>query len=155
MLLSRFNPIVATSVATALAAVAVGSVAPLPGLAQGAPSAKGAVGTTPATERDVSIYVQLGAVNTCVLSSMKVPLDKSLPAITESIVYVLNGAHGGVIQGANNNQKLNPNQLANGTVFQMMPRIKQLCYDKLTAEDKTKVDGVITQIDNVIKQNKK
>jgi hypothetical protein len=155
VLLSRLNSIVATSVATALAAVAVGSVAPMRGLAQAAPSAQAAAGTTPATERDVSIYVQLGAVNTCVLSSMKVPLDKALPAITESIVYVLNGAHGGVIQGANNNQKLNPNQLANGTVFQMMPRIKQLCYDKLTAEDKTKVDSVITQINNAIKQNKK
>lgn len=155
MFLPRLNRIAAATVVTAVAAVAVGSLAPLRGLAQGAPAAQAGAGVRPATERDVSIYVQMGAVNVCVLSAQKVGLDKSLPAATESIVFVLNGAHGGVIQGANNNQKLTPNQLANGTVFQMVPRIKQLCYDKLASEDKKKVDDVMGQIDKVIKQNKK
>ena len=136
---------------TVAAVLAAGSMAPLPVLAQAAPPAVGAPATTPASDRDVNIYNQMGAVNICVLATKQVGLDKSLPASLEMIVSTLNFVHGGIIQGANGNKKLEPNQLANGTIFGVVPRIKQMCYDKFTAEDKKTIDDLMAQIQKALK----
>lgn len=138
---------------TAAAVLAAGSLAPLPAMAQAAPPAVGgaAPATRPASDRDVNIYNQMGAVNICVLATSQVSLDKSLPANLEMIVSTLNFVHGGIIQGANNNKKLEPNQLANGTVFGVVPRIKQMCYDKFSAADKKTVDDLMAQIQKALK----
>jgi hypothetical protein len=98
----------------------------------------------------VNIYNQMGAINICVLATKQVGLDKSLPANLEMIVSTLNFVHGGIIQGANNNKKLETNQLANGTVFGVVPRIKQMCYDKFTATDKKTVDDLMAQIQKAL-----
>jgi len=116
------------------------------------PAVSGAApATRPASDRDVNIYNQMGAVNICVLATSQVSLDKSLPANLEMIVSTLNFVHGGIIQGANNNKKLEPNQLANGTVFGVVPRIKQMCYDKFSAADKKTVDDLMAQIQKALK----
>jgi hypothetical protein len=138
---------------SAAAVLAAGSMAPLPAMAQAAPPAVGgaAAASRPASDRDVNIYNQMGAVNICVLAASQVGLDKSLPANLEMIVSTLNFVHGGIIQGANNNKKLEPNQLANGTVFGVVPRIKQMCYDKFSAADKKTVDDLMAQIQKALK----
>lgn len=135
---------------TAAALLAGGSLAPLPVMAQAAPPAVGAATSRPASDRDVNIYNQMGAINICVLATKQVNLDKSLPASLEMIVSTLNFVHGGIIQGANNNKKLEPNQLANGTIFGVMPRVKQMCYDKFTAQDKKTVDDLMAQIQKAL-----
>lgn len=119
-------------------------------MAQAAPPAVGAATSRPASDRDVNIYNQMGAINICVLATKQVNLDKSLPASLEMIVSTLNFVHGGIIQGANNNKKLEPNQLANGTIFGVMPRVKQMCYDKFTAQDKKTVDDLMAQIQKAL-----
>jgi hypothetical protein len=137
-------------VATATVAVlATASANPLPVQAQ-APAA-GTAATKPATALEVNIYNQMGAVNICSLATNKVPFDKSLPASIEMIVSTLNFVHGGIVQGANNNSKLEVAQLANGTAFSVIPRVKQICYDKFTAEDKKKIDDLLAQIQRVLK----
>jgi len=123
----------------------------MPVMAQAAPPAGAAPATRPASERDVNIYNQMGAINICVLATKQVGLDKSLPANLEMIVSTLNFVHGSIIQGANNNQKLEPNQLANGTVFGVMPRVKQMCYDKFNAQDKKTIDDLLAQIQKALK----
>lgn len=137
---------------TAAAVLASGAMAPLPSLAQAAapPAVGGAPATRPASDRDVNIYNQMGAVNICVLATKQVGLDKSLPASLEMIVSTLNFVHGGIIQGANNNKKLEANQLANGTVFGVVPRIKQMCFDKFTAADKKTIDDLMAQIQKAL-----
>ena len=137
--------------ATAAAAVlAAGAMAPAAVMAQSAPPAVGAPATRPATDRDVNVYNQMGAVNICVLATKQVSLDKSLPANLEMIVSTLNFVHGGIIQGANNNKKLEANQLANGTVFGVVPRIKQMCFDKFSAADKKTIDDLMAQIQKAL-----
>lgn len=125
-------------------------MAPAPAMAQTAPPAPPAQATRPATDREVNIYNQMGAVNICVLATKQVSLDKSLPANLEMIVSTLNFVHGGVIQGANNNKKLEPNQLANGTIFGVVPRIKQMCFDKFSATDKKTIDDLMAQIQKAL-----
>lgn len=108
--------------------------------------------TRAASDREVNIYNQMGAVNICVQATKQVGLDKSLPANLEMIVSTLNFVHGGIIQGANNNRRLEPKQLANGTVFGVVPRIKQMCYDKLTAVDRQTIDDLMSQIQKVLRR---
>ncbi len=120
-------------------------------MAQTTPPAPPAPATRPASDRDVNIYNQMGAVNICVLATKQVGLDKSLPANLEMIVSTLNFVHGGIIQGANNNRKLETNQLANGTVFGVVPRIKQMCFDKFTAQDKKTIDDLLAQIQKALR----
>lgn len=135
---------------TAAAVLTAGSVASVPAMAQSAPPAVPAPATRPASDRDVNVYNQMGAINICVLATKQVGLDKSLPANLEMIVSTLNFVHGGIIQGANNNKKLEANQLANGTIFGVVPRIKQMCYDKFTATDKKTVDDLMAQIQKAL-----
>jgi hypothetical protein len=135
---------------TAAAVLASGAIAPLPALAQAAAPGGAAPATRPASDRDVNIYNQMGAVNICVLATKQVGLDKSLPASLEMIVSTLNFVHGGIIQGANNNKKLEANQLANGTIFGVVPRIKQMCFDKFTAADKKTIDDLMAQIQKAL-----
>lgn len=126
-------------------------MASVPVMAQSAPPAPPAPATRPASDREVNIYNQMGAVNICVLATKQVSLDKSLPANLEMIVSTLNFVHGGIIQGANNNKRLEPNQLANGTVFGVVPRVKQMCFDKFSAEDKKTIDDLMTQIQKALR----
>ncbi len=125
-------------------------MAPVSVMAQTAPPAPPAPATRPASDREVNIYNQMGAINICVLATKQVGLDKSLPANLEMIVSTLNFVHGGIIQGANSNKQLEANQLANGTVFGVVPRIKQMCYDKFTAADKKTVDDLMAQIQKAL-----
>ncbi|MEB3199580.1 MAG: hypothetical protein VKK62_03500 [Synechococcaceae cyanobacterium] len=143
MFLSRASVIAATAVA----AFTFGSLAPLPASAQAA----GAPQTSPATEKDVNVYSMMGAINICVLSANQVPLSKSMPATLDMIVTTLTSLHGGVIQGANDNKKLDTNQLANGTLINVVPRVKSICYDKLVAADKKSIDDTMAQIQKALK----
>lgn len=120
-----------------------GSLMGAPVLAQAA--APAAAATKPATQQDLDVYSQMGAINICVLNSNKVGLDKSLPAATDMVASVLMGFHGGVIQGANNNQKLNNNQLANGAIINLAARVQVLCLDKLSEVDKKTITDILAQ----------
>jgi transcriptional accessory protein Tex/SPT6 len=43
--------------------------------------------------------------------------------------------------------KLEAEQIANGTIMQIVARVKQGCYAKLTATDKKFVDDVISELE--------
>ncbi len=128
--------------AAAASLLVTGPLAAQRAMAQGAP----AVATKPASQQDVNVYSQMGAINVCVLNTSKIGFDKSLQASLEMIMPVLEGLHGGVIQGVNNGNKLSRDQLVNGMGAQILLRVQQMCGSKLSAADKKTLDGVVSQI---------
>ena len=134
-----------TLVALLAGSLAFGSLGTPAAWAQAKAPAAAAPAAKPATQQDLDVYSQMGAINICVLNNVKVGLDKSLPASTEMMVSVLLGMHGGVIQGANNNQKLSNNQLANGAIINLAARVQGLCLDKLSDADKKTITDIIAQ----------
>ena len=97
------------------------------------------------------VYSQMGAINVCVLNASKIGLDKSVQASMEMIMPVMEGLHGGIIQGVNNGTRLPRVQLINGMVAQIFVRVQQMCGPKLSATDKKSVDDVVTQLNNSAK----
>jgi hypothetical protein len=134
----------------AVAVLTAGSLAALPAKAQTPAAGGGAMATKPATPMEVNIYNQMAAFNICALAANKVPLEKSLPASIEMVVTALNFVHGGIVQGANNGKKLDMNQLANGTAFSIVPRVKQMCFDKFSSDDQKKINDLMAQIQKAL-----
>jgi hypothetical protein len=127
---------------------------PLPALAQAKPAATPAAPANqkPATPSEVDAYTAIGSVNVCLLSQAKIGMDQSMPAAVESVVTVLVQKHGSSVAGVN--QKLTPQQLANGVATDMLVRIKRICYKSLSAQDQKKIDENIAKIEKSMKQPK-
>jgi len=49
--------------------------------------------------------------------------------------------------------ELKPEQIANGTVIEMIGRVKQGCYAKLNDTDKKYIDGVIAEVQAQLKKS--
>ena len=79
-------------------------------------------------------------------------MDQSMPAAVGSVVTVLVQKHGSSVAGVN--QKLTPQQLANGVATDMLVRIKRICYKTLSATDQKKIDENIAKIESSMKQPK-
>ena len=56
--------------------------------------------------------------------------------------------YGSQVAGAG---KLSTEQIANGSIIQIVARVKQGCYDRLTAADKKFVDGVLSEVEKAAK----
>jgi len=132
-----FSARLAAALLTALAA------APLPALAQAAAPAK------PASLEVVNDLALAAAVNVCELAvESKVPVQTSVLSTAKAITYVVTSRYGSQI---GNTTKLQPEQIANGTIIQTVGRVKQGCYAKLGAADKKFVDDVIADFEKQIK----
>ena len=126
------------------------SLACLPALAQTAAPPKPRTPAKPATQEEIFLYTQMGAISTCTLVlDGKIPLDKAIPANVIMIVSVIKGKHGSSIVGAP--ERLQDEQLTNGTFVQLIGKIKRLCYDKMSASDKSSIDKDISAIEKSIK----
>ncbi len=135
-----FRPIPARLAAALLGAL---SLAPLAALAQAAAPAK------PASMELMNDMALAAAVTTCELAvESKVPVQTSVLSNAKAITYVVSSRYGGQI---GNTTKLQPEQIANGTIIQTVARVKQGCYPKLTAADKKFVDEVIADFEKQIK----
>jgi len=83
------------------------------------------------------------AVNVCELAvEQKVPVQNAVISNAKAITYVVTAVHGSQIAGSG---KLEASQIVNGTIVQIVGRVKQGCYPKINAADKKFVDEVITQ----------
>ncbi|PHX68557.1 MAG: hypothetical protein CK549_00260, partial [Cyanobium sp. Baikal-G2] len=83
------------------------------------------------------------AVNVCELAvEQKLAVQNAVISNAKAITYVVTTAHGGQIAGSG---KLEAAQIVNGSIVQIVGRVKQGCYAKITAADKKFVDEVIAQ----------
>lgn len=140
---TRFS--LARFAASALGATALAGA---PGLAQSAaPAAK------PASLETMNDMALAAAVNVCELAvEQKVPVQNAVISNAKAIAYVVTAAHGSQIAGAG---KLEATQIINGTIVQIVGRVKAGCYPKITTADKKFVDDVIAQFSAQAKQQPK
>lgn len=141
------------TIAAALTALSIGSLAPLSAIAQTAPPAAPSANPSqanrsqpPASPREFNIYTYMGAVNVCALNENKVEFDKAIDVATSMIIAALVNAHGGTIQGVNNNQKIDPQRMIGPVQIEVIGNIQNMCLDKIPAADKKKVEEFIKKI---------
>jgi hypothetical protein len=89
------------------------------------------------------------AVNVCNLAvEQKVPVQAATIASAQSITYVVTAKYGSQI-GASG--KLEVSQIVNGSIVQIVARVKEGCYPKITAADQKFVDSVIADFTKQMK----
>ncbi len=131
------------SVRLAAALLTALSAAPLPALAQAAAPAK------PASMETMADLSLAAAVNACELAvESKIPVQNTVISNAKAITYVVTSRYGSQI---GNSGKLQAEQIANGSIVQIVARVKQGCYPKLTAADKKFVDDVIADFEKQVK----
>lgn len=92
------------------------------------------------TMNDLSLAA---AVNVCELAvEQKLAVQNAVISNAKAITYVVTAGHGSQIAGSG---KLEAAQIVNGSIVQIVGRVKQGCYAKITAADKKFVDEVIAQ----------
>jgi len=84
------------------------------------------------------------AVNVCELAvEEKVPVQKSVLSTAKAMTYVVTNVYGSQVAGVG---RLTAEQIANGSIVQVVGRVRQGCYDKLTAADKKFVDDILAEV---------
>jgi hypothetical protein len=138
----RFSPGWFSAAAIALATVpaATGlSTAPARAQAQAQPAAG-----RPASLELMGDLALAAAVTVCELAvEDKVPVQKSVIANAKAVTFLVTNRYGSQVVGAG---KLQAEQIANGTIIQVVARVKQGCYDRLGAADKKFVDDVMSEV---------
>jgi hypothetical protein len=141
----RFSPAWISAAAVALASfpLATGlSIAPARAQAQ-------AAAAKPASMELMNDLALTAAVNVCELAiEEKMPVQKSVVSNAKAITFLVTNRYGSQVAGAG---KLETEQIANGTIIQIVARVKQGCYAKLTAADKKFVDDVISELEKAAK----
>ncbi|MEB3320369.1 MAG: hypothetical protein VKI63_05470 [Cyanobium sp.] len=137
----------------AAAALALSTALPqAPALAQAKPQGQGAAGK-PASMELMNDMALAAAVNVCELAiEEKVAVQKGVLSNAKAITYVITSRYGSEVAGAG---KLQAEQIANGTVIQVIARVKQGCYAKLNAADKKFVDDVLAEYEKAVKSQPK
>lgn len=93
------------------------------------------------------------AVNVCELAVQdKVAVQKTVLSTAKAITYVVSSNYGSQVAGAG---KLEAEQIANGSIIQIVGRVKQGCYGKLAATDKKFVDEVLAEYEKAVKNQPK
>jgi hypothetical protein len=93
------------------------------------------------------------AVNVCELAvEDKVPVQKTVLSNAKAITYVVTNRYDSQVAGAG---KLSAEQIANGSIIQVVGRVKQGCYPKLAGADKKFVDDVLGEYEKAVKSQPK
>lgn len=106
----------------------------------------------PATADELAVYTAIAFVNICSLAADGVGMQKSMPAAVRSVVTVLDQKHGGRI--ASVPEKLTPQQLGNGVATELVLRVKNGCYNALSAADKAELDKNVKAIEEAMARSK-
>ncbi|NDC14332.1 MAG: hypothetical protein EBZ76_03805 [Synechococcaceae bacterium WB9_2_170] len=123
-----------------------------PVLAQAAPPAAAA---NPASLETMNDLTLASAVSVCNLAvEQKVPVQSSVIAGAQSIAYVVTAKYGSQIAGSG---KLEASQIVNGSIVQIVARVKEGCYPKIASADQKFVDSIIADFTKQVKaqQDKK
>ena len=104
------------------------------------PAAHAQAAKAPATAKDVMIYQSIILSVFCRAHAEGVPFKKSLAIAIPSNVEVLIALHDGVVPiGDGKTKKLNPKQLGDGAMSQLMFGAESVCPKALPAEVKNEV----------------
>ncbi|MEB3317129.1 MAG: hypothetical protein VKO39_03170 [Cyanobacteriota bacterium] len=130
-----------SALALALALVGASLVVPQRGLAQPQPPA---VNAKAATGEELNTYLGMAAINMCTLSQTKVAFNPAMQSNLNMLVTVLASKHGSLVPGAQS--PLTREQLANGSVAQLVLRVDSLCGKTLPADWKKEFDPLLSQV---------
>lgn len=130
----------------AAAALALATALPLPAArAQARPQA---AASGPASMELMNDMALAAAVNVCELAvEDKVAVQRSVVSTAKAITYVVTSRYGSQVAGAG---RLDAEQIANGTIIQVVGRVRQGCYDRLNAADKKFVDEVLAEFEKAV-----
>ncbi|MBE9172337.1 hypothetical protein IQ216_04335 [Cyanobium sp. LEGE 06143] len=116
-----------------------------------APSALAQAAAKPASMELMNDMALAAAVNVCELAvESKVPVEQVVLSNAKAITYVVTSRYGSQVANAGT---LQPEQIANGAIIQVVGRVRQGCYAKLAGADKKFVDDVITEYSNAVQRN--
>lgn len=88
------------------------------------------------------------AVNVCELAvEEKIPVQKTVLSMAKAMTYVVTNRYGSQVAGAG---RLEAEQIANGSIIQVVGRVRQGCYDKLSAADKKFVDDILSEYNKAV-----
>jgi hypothetical protein len=122
----------------ASAAFTLATALPLPAAAQAQAGA-----AKPITQEAMNDMALAAAVNVCEMAvEDKVAVQKTVLATAKGMTFVVTNRYGSQVAGAG---KLEPQQIANGSIIQIVGRVRQGCYDKLSAADKKFVDEILSE----------
>jgi hypothetical protein len=143
---ARVSVVASTTAVSALAtALAVGAgVTPGSGL----PARAQAAAAKPASMELMNDMALAAAVNVCELAvEAKIPVERAVLSNAKAITYVVTNRYGSQVANAG---KLQPEQIANGTIIQVVGRVRQGCYNRLGAADKKFVDEVLSEYSKAV-----
>ncbi|MGB5136323.1 MAG: hypothetical protein WBN89_14225 [Prochlorococcaceae cyanobacterium] len=131
----------------ASAAFTLATALTLPGAAQAQAQAPGAA-ARPISQDAMNDMALAAAVNVCEMAvEEKVAVQKTVLSAAKAMTYVVTNRYGSQVANAG---KLQPEQIANGSIIQIVGRVRQGCYDKLTAADKKFVDDILAEYNKAV-----
>lgn len=149
MLLRSIAALSATALSFAAFSSTLLSAGPVLAQAAGAPPAA----TQPASVDLMNDLTLASAVSVCNLAvEQKVPVQSSVIATSQGIAYVVSAKYGSEIAGSG---KLEIGQIVNGTIVQVVARVKEGCYAKVSAADQKFVDNLLADFTKQLKSKQK
>jgi len=106
---------------------------------------------TPASEKDLFLYRQMGASYLCIASKAEVDFKKGLGIASATFANVIIGKHGGVIQELGD-KKLNEKNLYNAGTFQIVGSAIKICPDSIPNNIK---NDYKKRLEQLVKESKK
>ena len=137
--------------ALALALTLIGASLLLPGegrAQQAAPPNQRA-----ATADELNTYIGMGSINMCSLSQAKVAFKPAMESNLNMMVSVLSSKHGGIVPGAQ--APLSREQLANGSLLQLVLRMDAICGKALPADWRKDFDPLLSQVKQALQASGK
>ena len=107
-----------------------------------------AVNQKPASSEELNTYLGMAAINMCTLSQSKVAFKSAMESNLNMLVSVLASKHGSRVPGST--APLSREQLANGSLFQLVMRVDSLCGKTLPADWKKEFDPLLAQVKQAI-----
>ncbi|MEX1324762.1 MAG: hypothetical protein AB1Z21_11330 [Synechococcaceae cyanobacterium] len=127
----------------ASAALSLAATLPHPAAAQTQGAATG-----PISQQAMGDMALAAAVNVCELAvEEKIPVQKTVLSMAKAMTYVVTTRYGSQVAGAG---RLEAEQIANGSIIQVVGRVRQGCYDKLSAADKKFVDDILSEYNKAV-----
>jgi hypothetical protein len=106
-----------------------------------------------ATADELNTYVGMGAVNMCTLAQTKTPFKSAMEGNLNMLISVLTSKHGSLVPGAQ--APLSRDQLANGSLLQLVLRVDAICGKNLPADWKKEFDPLLGQVKQAIQSSGK
>ena len=107
--------------------------------------------STPASEKDLFLYRQMGASYLCIASKAEVDFNKGLGIASATFANVIIGKHNGVIQELGN-EKLDEKKLYNAGTFQIVGSALNICHESIPKNIKNNYEKRLKEL---VKERKK